>query len=72
MSVRVLSVQHMPHKVSIWVEDRDDGRFNVYVLDSLIKSEGARVLQQVLNSTITGWKRLDETIVRRALHAVTG
>ena len=72
MPVRVLSVSSMPHNVQIWVEDCDDGRFNVYIDDGLIKDDGARALQKVLNSTITGWARLDDSRVRAALHAVTG
>ncbi|WP_208030927.1 hypothetical protein [Streptomyces cyanogenus] len=62
----------MPKKVRIWVDDRDDGRFNVYIDESLIQDDGALALQQILNVTITGWQRLDETMVRTALRAVTG
>ncbi|MFE1110080.1 hypothetical protein ACFW5U_29880 [Streptomyces rochei] len=62
----------MPFNVKIWVEDRDDGRFNVYVVDSLIKHDGARALEAVLNSTITGWRRLDDSAVRAALRVVNG
>ncbi|QTD97038.1 hypothetical protein S1361_06715 [Streptomyces cyanogenus] len=72
MCVRVLSVSGMPKKVRIWVDDRDDGRFNVYIDESLIQDDGALALQQILNVTITGWQRLDETMVRTALRAVTG
>ncbi|WP_159040972.1 hypothetical protein [Streptomyces sp. FxanaA7] len=54
------------------MEDRDDGRFNVYIDRSLIQDEGAIALQQILNVTITGWKRLDDSMVRTALRAVTG
>lgn len=72
MSVRVVPVSGMPHNVQVWVEDRDDGRFNVYIDRSLIQDEGAFALQQIFNSTIAGWQRLDESIVRTALRAVTG
>lgn len=72
MSVRVLSVSGMPCNVQVWVEDRDDGRFNVYIDSSLMQEEGARALQKILNTTIGGWKRLDESTVRCALRAVTG
>lgn len=72
MPVRVLSVSRMPHNVTVWVDDRDDGKFNVYVDETLVSSDGARALQQILNSTIAGWQRLDDTMVRRALRAVTG
>lgn len=72
MPVRVVSVSGMPHNVQIWVEDCDDGQFNVYADQKLISDDGAAALQKILNTTITGWKRLDETMVRRALRAVTG
>jgi hypothetical protein len=62
----------MPHNVKVWVEDCDDGQFNVYVDKELVSEEGAQALEQVFNSTIAGWQRLDETMVRRALRAVTG
>ena len=72
MSVRVVPVSGMPHNVQVWVEDRDDGRFNVYIDRTLIQDEGAFALQQIFNSTIVGWQRLDESVVRTALRAVTG
>lgn len=72
MPVRVASVSGMPHDVRIWVEDCDDGIFNIYIDQSLIKSEGALALQEVLNTTISCWKRLDGPMVRAALRAVTG
>lgn len=72
MCVRVVSVSGMPHAVKIWVEDCDDGNFNVYIDKSLISDEGALALQRILNTTITGWKRLDDSTVRTALRAVTG
>jgi len=72
MTVRVLSVSAMPCNVQIWVEDRDDGRFNVYVDRRLLTEEGAQALQEVFNTTITGWQRLDDSTVRAALRAVTG
>jgi hypothetical protein len=62
----------MPYNVRVWVEDCDDGRFNVYIDKDLITDDGAQVLQKVFNSTVTGWKRLDESTVRSALRAVTG
>ncbi|MFE2297981.1 hypothetical protein ACFXAW_07270 [Streptomyces sp. NPDC059445] len=62
----------MPYHVQIWVEDCDDGRFNVHVDSRLIDDAGAKALQQILNTTITGWSRLDDSIVRTALRAVTG
>ncbi|MCX5137653.1 hypothetical protein OOK06_36910 [Streptomyces sp. NBC_00340] len=62
----------MPYAVQVWVEDCDDGQFNVYVDDGLIQEKGARALQAILNSVQDGWRRLDESTVRRALHAVTG
>jgi hypothetical protein len=62
----------MPCNVTIWVEDRDDGRFNIYVDRSLLTDDGAQALQKAFNTTITGWQRLDDSMVRRALHAVTG
>lgn len=72
MPVRVVSVSGMPYNVQIWVEDCDDGQFNVYADRSLVGAEGALALQKILNSTITGWKRLDDSMVRTALRAVTG
>lgn len=62
----------MPFNVEMWVEDRDDGRFTVYVDRKLITERGAQIVQQMLNSTVTGWERLDETMVRTVLRAVTG
>lgn len=72
MSVRVLSVSRMPYNVQIWIEDRDDGNVDVHIDDGLIQEKGASALQMILNATIVNWKRLDESTVRRALHAVTG
>lgn len=72
MSVRVLSVSKMPFNVQVWVEDRDDGRFNVYIDEKLITPEGAEALQRIFNTTVAGWQRLDESFVRAALAAVTG
>lgn len=72
MPVRVLSVSSMPFNVQVWIEDCDDGCFNVYIDDDLIKDEGARALQQILNTTVTGWARLSDSTVRTALRAVTG
>jgi hypothetical protein len=72
MSVRVLSVSRMPYNVQIWIEDRDDGRVDVHIDDGLITEKGASALEAILNATIVNWKRLDESTVRRALHAVSG
>jgi hypothetical protein len=72
MPVRVMSVSGMPCNVKVWVEDCDDGRFNVYVDKSLIQDEGAFALQDIFNHTVTGWKRLDCPTTRTALRAVTG
>ncbi|MEZ3180353.1 hypothetical protein KYY02_17160 [Streptomyces pimonensis] len=62
----------MPFNVDMWVEDRDDGRFTVYVDRKLITKRGAQIMQQMLSTTVTGWQRLDEVAVRTALRAVTG
>lgn len=62
----------MPFNVQMWVEDRDDGRFTVYIDRKLITRRGAQAMQMLLNTTVTGWKRLDETVVRTVLRAVTG
>jgi len=72
MPVRVMSVSGMPHHVTIWIEDCDDGSFNVYVDQSLIGDDGADALERILNVTVTGWRRLDSPTVRAALRAVTG
>ncbi len=72
MPVRVVSVSGMPYNVQIWVEDCDDGDFNIYIDQSLIKDDGARALQEIFNTTVTCWKRLDGPMVRTALRAVTG
>ncbi len=72
MPVRVVSVSGMPHHVKIWVEDCDDGNFNVYIDKSLIQGEGASALQNIFNTTVTGWKRLDGPAGRSCLRAVTG
>ncbi len=72
MPVRVESVSGMPCGVQVWVEDCDDGDFNVYVDESLLKEDGALALQEIFNRTITCWKRLDGPMVRTALRAVTG
>lgn len=72
MAVRVLAVSAMPFNVKIWVEDCDDGSFNTYIDDELITEAGAQSLQEILNATIPGRRRLDEATVRRALRAVTG
>lgn len=72
MPVRVSVVTGMPFGVKVWVEDCDDGHFNVYIDEALISEPGAEALQLVLNTTITGWRRLDEAQVCATLRAVTG
>lgn len=72
MSVRVLAVTGMPFNVKVWVEDCESGLFNVYVDDELISVPGAEALQKILNTTIAGWRRLDEATVYATLRAVTG
>lgn len=72
MSVRVLRVSGMPFNVDVWVEDRDDGAFTIYIDRDLITERGAGALQQLLSTTITGWRRLDDSHVYAALKAVTG
>jgi hypothetical protein len=62
----------MPFNVQLWVEDRDDGHYIVYVDRKLITRRGAQALQLLLTSSAAGWKRLDETVVRTVLRAVTG
>ena len=72
MSVRVLCVSEMPHNVKVWVDDRDDGRFIVYIDRGLITERGAHDLQQLFNVTVNGWRRLDESFIYRTLRAITG
>lgn len=72
MPVRVLVVTGMPFRVKVWVEDCEDGCFNVYVDDELISEPGAQALQLILNKAIAGWRRLDEDTVYATLRAVTG
>ncbi|MFJ7176475.1 hypothetical protein ACIQXA_08705 [Streptomyces massasporeus] len=62
----------MPFQVKVWVEDCDSGDFNVYVDAELVSEPGARDLEMVLNTTITGWRRLDDDAVYATLRAVTG
>lgn len=71
MTVRVLSVSRMPFGVNVWVVDREDGRFTVYVYEELVTDVGAEALQSVLNQTITGWRRLDNSIVLTALRSIS-
>ncbi|MFR9796565.1 hypothetical protein ACL02U_11775 [Streptomyces sp. MS06] len=61
----------MPFHVDVWVEDHDNGVFTVYIDEDLITERGARALQKVLSSTINGWRRLDSSTVRAALHAIS-
>ncbi|MET9073943.1 hypothetical protein ABZX95_17585 [Streptomyces sp. NPDC004232] len=65
-------MSEMPYNVNVWVDDRDDGRFVVYIDRGLITERGAHDLQQLLNVTATGWQRLDESFVYRALQTITG
>ncbi|MEU1497367.1 hypothetical protein [Streptomyces sp. NPDC005732] len=70
--MRVLAVSAMPFNVKIWVEDCDDGSFNAYIDKELITEAGASSLQKILNATMLGQRRLDESTVQRVLRAVTG
>lgn len=72
MSVRVLRVSKMPFNVDVWVDDRDDGLFFIYIDRELITERGAEALQSTLSAVIPGWQRLDDHLVRRTLRAVTG
>lgn len=72
MSVRVLRVSGMPFNVDVWVEDRDDDNFTVYIDRELITEAGAEAWQSIINAVIPGWKRLDDHLVRATLRAVTG
>ena len=72
MNVRVLRVSAMPCSVDVWVEDRDDGAFDIYIDRDLVTERGAAALQRILSTTIAGWRRLDSSHVHAALHAVTG
>lgn len=72
MPVRVMVVPTMPCNVKVWVEDCEGGLFNVYVDDELISVPGAEALQKILNTTVTGWRRIDEATVYATLRAVTG
>lgn len=71
MCLRVLRVSAMPHNVQVWVTDESDC-FTIYIDRKLITKPGAVALQKVLRATVTGWQRLDEDTVYRALRAVTG
>lgn len=71
MCLRVLRVSGMPCNVEVWVDDTPDC-FTVYVDEKLITERGATALQQILRTTVTGWRRLDEDAVARTLRAVTG
>jgi len=72
MRVRVLVVTGMPFCVKVWVEDCEDGCYNVYVDNELITEQGAQALQLILNRSVTGWRRLDEDTLYATLQAVTG
>lgn len=71
MCLRVQRVSGMPFNVEVWVVDGLDC-FTVYIDKRLITSRGATALQDMLSSTVTRWRRLDEDSVVRALKAVTG
>ncbi|MER7053384.1 hypothetical protein ACH4MG_27570 [Streptomyces sp. NPDC017454] len=62
----------MPFNVDVWVDDRDDGTFVIYIGRDLITDRGAEALQQMLSTTIAGWRRLDDSLVYATLRAVTG
>jgi hypothetical protein len=62
----------MPFNVDVWVDDRDDGNFIIYINRELITERGAEALQSTLNAVIPGWKRLDDHLVQTVLRAVTG
>jgi hypothetical protein len=62
----------MPFCVKVWVEDCEDGCYNVYVDNELITEQGAQALQLILNRSVTGWRRLDEDTLYATLQAVTG
>ncbi|MGV9588182.1 hypothetical protein [Streptomyces tendae] len=62
----------MPCNVDVWVDDRDDGTFVIYIDRDLITERGAGALQQMLSTTVTGWRRLDDSLVYATLRAVTG
>lgn len=72
MSVWVLRVSKMPFTVDVWVDDRDDGNFIVYIDRELITEREAEVLRSTLSAAASGPKRLDHNLVRTALRAVTG
>lgn len=72
MSVRVLRVSAMPFNVDVWVDDRDDGCFVIYIDRELITERGAEALQRMLSTTIAGWRRVDDSLVYATLRAVTG
>ena len=71
MCVRVQRVSSMPFNVQVWVDD-SLGCFKLYIDEDLITEAGAVALEQILRTTVTGWQRLDESVVSRALRAVTG
>ena len=71
MSVRVLPVTGMPHNVEIWLDDSDDD-FTIYIDRALITDRGAKHLEAVLRRHAAGWQRLDHSLARRTLRAITG
>lgn len=71
MCVRVQRVSSMPFNVQVWVDD-SLGCFKLYIDEDLITDAGATSLEQILRTTVTGWQRLDESVISRALRAVTG
>jgi hypothetical protein len=61
----------MPFDVDVWVVDREDGRFTVYVWNGLVTEAGAEALQSVLNRTVAGWRRLDNATVLKSLRSIS-
>jgi hypothetical protein len=61
----------MPFDVDVWVVDREDGRFTVYVWNGLVTEVGAEALQSVLNRTVAGWRRLDNATVLKSLRSIS-
>ncbi|WP_143659032.1 hypothetical protein [Streptomyces sp. SA15] len=61
----------MPFNTQVWVVDEPDC-FTIYIDKKLITKPGAVALQQILRTTATGWRRIDNDTVYRTLRAVTG
>lgn len=71
MCLRVQRVSGMPCNVEIWIDDGLDC-FTIYIDKKLITKQGATALQQILRTTVSGWRRVNEDMVLRTLRAVTG